>query len=47
MKEKFDDIEQSLWDQLGEIPVPEPIKDMKTRFHSMLDIYKNEVESKK
>lgn len=47
MNEQFDDIEQSLWEQLGKIPTPEPSKDMKTRFHAMLDTYKNEVESKK
>jgi uncharacterized membrane protein len=42
MNEQFDDIEKSIWEQLGKMPTPEPSKDMKTRFHAMLDTFKAE-----
>ncbi len=38
--------EQELWDALGKIKTPTPSKEMKTRFHAMLDTYKNEQEAK-
>lgn len=47
MNEQFDDIEKSIWEQLGKMPTPEPSKDMKTRFHAMLDTFKHEEEAKK
>ncbi|MCP9754019.1 HEAT repeat domain-containing protein [Lacihabitans sp. CCS-44] len=47
MDEQFDDIEKTLWVQLGKMPVPEPSKDVKTRFHAMLDTFKAEEEAKK
>lgn len=47
MDEQFDDIEKTLWEQMGKLPVPEPSKDVKTRFHAMLDTFKAEEESKK
>jgi hypothetical protein len=47
MDEQFDDIEKTLWEQMGKLPVPEPSKDVKTRFHAMLDTFKAEEEAKK
>ena len=47
MNEQFDDIEKQLWEQLGKMPTPEPSKDVKTRFHAMLDTFKAEEEAKK
>ncbi len=47
MNEQFDDIEKELWEQLGKLPTPEPSKDVKIRFHAMLDTFKHEEEAKK
>lgn len=47
MDEQFDDIEKTLWEQMGKLPVPEPSKDVKIRFHAMLDTFKAEEEAKK
>ncbi|WP_229250674.1 HEAT repeat domain-containing protein [Emticicia aquatilis] len=47
MNEEFDDIEKQLWEQMGNLPTPNPSPNMKTRFHAMLDTYKAEVEDKK
>jgi hypothetical protein len=47
MDEQFDDIEKSLWEQLGKLPSPEPSKDVKTRFHAMLDTFIAEEEAQK
>ncbi|AFK03673.1 HEAT domain containing protein [Emticicia oligotrophica DSM 17448] len=47
MNEQFDDIEKSLWEQLGRLQTPEPSRDMKPSFHAMLETYKAEVEEKK
>ncbi|WP_435353523.1 HEAT repeat domain-containing protein [Emticicia sp. SJ17W-69] len=37
---------KELWEQLGKLHTPLPSSDVKTRFYSMLDTYKNEVEAK-
>lgn len=37
---------KELWEQLGKLHAPAPSTDVKTRFYSMLDTYKNEVEAK-
>ncbi|MCP9749125.1 HEAT repeat domain-containing protein [Lacihabitans sp. CS3-21] len=47
MDEQFDDIEKTLWEQMGKLRVPEPSKDVKIRFHAMLDTFKAEEEAKK
>lgn len=47
MKERFDDIEKQLWEDLGQIETPTPSPEMKTRFHAMLDTFKAEEEEKK
>jgi HEAT repeats len=47
MDEQFDDIEKKLWEQMAKLPVPDPSKDVKTRFHAMLDTFKAEEEAKK
>ncbi len=35
---------QKVWDLMGEIPVPEPARDMQLRFNAMLDVYKAQTE---
>lgn len=37
---------QKVWDLMGEIPVPEPARDMQVRFNAMLDVYKAQTEER-